>query len=493
MNLSQSMGTRQTQTIAQVRAPHVVLKMLVLQQSQVALRERIQQELEENPALEAIDVTPDEPANTEEKEDPDAMTTEEKTLVVDDSQNNRDDFERLVNFDENTWSDNTEWRPRRSRGGQEEDDERLHDQMVNIESRRPTLHDALIAQLDLQEAGPDLREMAETIIYSLDRNGYLYEYPGDLFNSGKGSASPALVQQAIELVQGLDPPGVGARSLKECLQLQLRPDMDLYDRMKALVDYHLEDLEHNRIPIIQRKTGMSCDEIEETLQKLRKLDPKPGAAFAETRAPTVIPEVFLDLAEDGDFRVRLEDKDLPQLFISRTYRKMANNDQAREWIHKKLNAALWLIDAIQNRRDTLIRVAQAIVDHQKDFLICRTELMQPLAMLDIAIETGLHRSTISRAVKDKWIETSRGIFPLKQFFARKITAVDGETVASSRVQAVLRQLVENEDKQRPFSDDELVEELAERGFNLARRTLTKYRKVLGIPNSHQRRSWKTIL
>jgi RNA polymerase sigma-54 factor len=197
--------------------------------------------------------------------------------------------------------------------------------------------------------------------------------------------------------------------------------------------------------------------------------------------------------EEGGYQVRLEDGRTPSLFISPYYRKLLKSGQAteetREYIKRKLNSAQWLIDSIQQRRSTLTKVAQAIVDHQSDFLNKGPDFIQPLKMQQIADKVGVHVTTVSRAVDDKWIQTPRGIFPLKRFFCGGTVSQNGEEVAWDTVRLKLQEIVDHEDKQRPLSDDQLVKELAKHGITVARRTITKYRKRMSIPSSRQRRDW----
>jgi RNA polymerase sigma-54 factor len=262
-----------------------------------------------------------------------------------------------------------------------------------------------------------------------------------------------------------------------------------------LIEHHLEDLENNRLPQISKKTGYSIDDIKEIWEELRKLKPKPGADFSESTVPNVTPDVFVELNDEGRYEVRLEDRDLPALRISPDMRKLlreaatTKDKSTLEYIKKKVNAANWLIDAIEQRRSTLTRVSQAIVDHQTKFLDEGPEFIEPLKMQQIADKVGVHVTTVSRAVDDKWIQSPRGIFPLKRFFVGGTTSADGEEVAWDRVRIKLQEIVDGEDKSKPLSDDALVEELAKAGITVARRTVTKYRKAMNIPSSRQRRDW----
>jgi RNA polymerase sigma-54 factor len=295
------------------------------------------------------------------------------------------------------------------------------------------------------------------------------------------------------VVQNLDPPGIAARDLRECLLMQLTPDMPCYEELRTIISNHLEDLRDNRLPLIEKTTGYSIERIKSVWEHLRKLNPKPGADFAETIVQVVTPDVLLERDDDGNYKVVLPETRLPTLHISNYYRQRLSsgtaNAEEKEFIKRKINAAQWLIEAIEQRRSTLTKVSQAIVDYQKRFLEEGPECIEPLKMQQIAEKVGVHVTTVSRAVDDKWIQTPRGIFPLKRFFVGGTTGADGEEVAWDRVRLKLQEIIDNEDKTKPLSDDALVEELGKAGVTVARRTVTKYRKAMNIPSSRQRRDW----
>jgi len=470
----------------------MIQSMEILQLPILALQERIEQELEENPVLELREEDPDLPAEQVEIESPDSPTDEERELVIDETNSNEDDFERLLKMDEE-WPDHFEEHTRPSRNRVEEESARKHDAMANMLARPQTLQDYLHEQLGWFDLPLELRAMADRIIYNLDPNGYLQTSLEELIGPDAPESDLELAKKALSLVQRLDPPGVAARDLRECLLLQLTPGMPYYEQLQTLISSHLEDLEHNRLPVIEKRTGYPIDVIQATVEELRKLNPKPGARFSEAFVPTVTPDVFVEPVEGGAYRVRLEDGRTPSLFISPYYRKLLRsgkaNEETREFIKRKLNAAQWLIDSIQQRRNTLTRVAQAIVDHQTKFLSKGPEFIEPLKMQQIADKVGVHVTTVSRAVDDKWIQTPRGIFPLKRFFCGGTVSADGEEVAWDTVRLKLQEIVDHEDKQHPLSDEDLVKELAKHGIKVARRTVTKYRKAMDIPSSRQRRDW----
>jgi RNA polymerase sigma-54 factor len=297
----------------------------------------------------------------------------------------------------------------------------------------------------------------------------------------------------LHIIQTLDPPGIASRDLRECLLAQITDDMPLAEEVRTLVSKHLEDLRDNRLPHVQKATGYSVEKIQEAWEQLRTLNPRPGSTFSEQHTPTVTPDVFLERLEDGKYKVIVEEGRIPQLFISKYYRERLQSGTCtpdeKEFIKRKVNAAQWLIESIQQRRNTLMRVSQAIVDHQWKFIDEGPEYIQPLKMEEIANVVGVHVTTVSRAVDEKYIQTPRGILPLKRFFVGGTRSEEGEDVAWDIIRIKLQEIVDKEDKKNPLSDDELVTRLKEQGLNVARRTITKYRQKMSIPSSRQRRDW----
>jgi RNA polymerase sigma-54 factor len=506
-----SLGQQMQLAQKQVLAPRMIQSMEILQLPMMALQERIEQEMEDNPVLDQVD--PNEEIEGEEAAEPvevpegeeihsTSVAETERELVVREGTDNADDFERLLNMAENL-PDDYEERSRPSMNRIEAEGDRRHDAMANMLARPESLQEYLQHQLAWFELSDDIRKMAERIIYSLDTNGYLKtpleELLPPLSAERNGDAvayrakQVAIAEEALRIVQRLDPPGAGARSLKECLLLQLLPGMLHYDKLRTLIAGHLEDLENNRLPQISKKTGLSIDAIQELWQELRKLKPKPGADFSESTVPSVTPDVYVERNEQGKYEVRLEEGQLPALYISPYYRKLlrdeGTNAETREYIKRKVNSAQWLIESIEQRRSTLTRVSQAIVDHQTKFLDDGPDHIEPLKMQQIADKVHVHVTTVSRAVDDKWIQTPRGIFPLKRFFVGGTTAADGEEVAWDRVRIKLQEIIDIENKTEPLSDDAIVDELAKAGITVARRTVTKYRKSMSIPSSRGRRDW----
>jgi RNA polymerase sigma-54 factor len=458
--------------------------MEILQLPIMALQERIEQELSENPVL--VDLRETAPVEADGDESATPAAPEPQT----DGEPN--EFDSLISLDEN-WSEIYEEGPRRSRAALSEESDRKQDAMQNMASRPRSFHDDLIDQLSFFDCDDMVRALAEYIVYNLDEKGYFRLDLQDVARDFNGAASLEQAEEALRLVQRLDPAGVGARDLRECLLLQLAPDTPCHDVLYALISEHLDDLEHNRLPAIEKKTGIPLDKIKEAIEHLRRLNFRPGAAFANDHLQYVVPDLIVEHNDRGGYDVRLVDDSTPPLAISRFHQQLLRNKQTdtktREYIQKRIQSARWLIESIEQRRNTLLKVARAIIEHQKDFLDKGPEFIEPLKMQQIADRVGVHVTTVSRAVDDKWVQTPRGIFPLKKFFGGGTTTADGDEIAWDTIKQKLLEIIAKEDKQSPMSDEEIVEEMGRQGLKVARRTVTKYRQAHHIPSSRQRRQF----
>ncbi len=304
--------------------------------------------------------------------------------------------------------------------------------------------------------------------------------------------TPGEAEQALRLVQNLEPRGIGARSIPECLTLQLNsndPDAGL---LRRLVEFHFDDILKNRIPKVAKEMGEDIEVIKLLMEKVSHLNFRPGAEFTTTPVHYVRPDVILEYI-DGTYEIRLEDDYYPKLRLSPRYRKMyeekKDDPKVREYIKRKIESARWLIDAIEQRQNTLFRVVSSIVRRQRDFLDHGPQQLHPLKMQEVADELGIHVSTVSRAISEKWVQCHRGIYPLKFFFTGGTETADGDMVSRLDVKQRVQDIVDQEDKSSPLSDEEIAEKLQEQGLNIARRTVTKYRKALRIPSSRQRRQF----
>jgi RNA polymerase sigma-54 factor len=343
---------------------------------------------------------------------------------------------------------------------------------------------------------PLVVEFAEYLIANLDSHGFLSDTLEALRLNYEKPVTEDLAERSLQIIQSLEPTGVGARDLRECLLLQLReppPSIENVDVLRAIIGNHLEDLKHNRLPVIERKTGYSLETLRDAIHELRFLDLNPGAKFSSAKTQYVVPDVVVERDPDhpGEYMIKMNEENTPNVYISKDYLNMIREKQgdpkALEFLKRKITAARWLIDSIEQRRNTLEKVTRAIIDHQKDFLERGPDYIEPLKMQQIADKVGVHVTTVSRAVDDKWVQTPRGIFPLKSFFGGGTVTSDGQEVAYDTIKRKLTEIVGSEDKSNPYSDDELVKKLGEHGYPLARRTVTKYRKMLSIPSSRQRK------
>jgi len=494
-----SFGQEMRMAQKQVLAPRMIQSMEILQLPLMALEERIEQEIQNNETLEVEEAEGEAAAAEQggavaELQPPTVeRTVDEKPLVVDQEHANQADFERSYDW-ASEYPDSDDDRSRPSASRIDEASDRYLDAMANMEERPETLCNHLHDQLSNYELTDAERQAADKVIYNLDANGYLSMPLEDLVDPDGPKDQLAQLQKALQVVQSMDPLGVAARDLRECLLLQIRPDMPKARQLRRLVSDHLEDLAGNRLPLIEKKTGFSIAEIEALRDQLHSLHPKPGAMFSAPFVPAVKPDVYVEQQADGTWKVRLEEVDLPNLRISPTYRDMLLSPETdpatREYIKRKINSAQWLIESIEQRRSTLLKTAQAIVDHQTRFLSEGPEAIEPLKMQQIADRIGMHVTTVSRAVDDKWLQTPRGLYPLRRFFVGGTVSADGDEVAWDAVRMKLQEIIDAEPKDDPYSDDALVEELGKRGITVARRTVTKYRKAMDIPSSRQRRDWK---
>jgi RNA polymerase sigma-54 factor len=481
-----------------ILAPRMIQSMEILQLPIMALQERIQQELQENPVLELKEADADEGSTEEGGEAPvvqveaEDVTNPEKELVIDESGDNELDFDRLEAMSRD-WEDHFNEEHRPSRSGLDEEGDKKHDAMQNMPSRPQSLQDYLAEQLSFLDTTPEQLRLLRFLISYIDEKGYLAVSTEEIARSYDQPVTVEQVEEVLKMVQKLDPPGVGARDLCECLRLQLTPETPHREVLLALINNHLEDITHNRLPIIQRRTGFDLATIKAAIEGLKHLNWHPGAQFRVENIPYVVPDIAVERDDNGDYQVRLLDDWTPSIYISRRYldlyRDKSADPKAKEYLKRKIQAAQWLMESIEQRRATLEKVTRAIIQHQRAFLDKGPEFIEPLKMQQIADLVGVHVTTVSRAVDDKWVQTPRGIFPLKRFFGGGTHTVSGEEVAWETIKQKLLEIIEKEDKSNPLSDEELVAKLQEASYPVARRTVTKYRKMLNIPSSRQRKDW----
>jgi RNA polymerase sigma-54 factor len=344
-------------------------------------------------------------------------------------------------------------------------------------------------QLSMQTDDPLMREIGSAIIGNLDDDGILVASFEELGSMGPWAVAD--VERALRLVQTFDPVGVAARDLQECLLLQLRHLGLQGTPSERIVTEHLRLLQNHQVPEIARKLGMTIEDLKEHIEIIRHLDPKPGSRYNPSQSQYVIPDVYVVKVEDQYVAVLNEDG-LPQMRISPVYRRLLdknaeNNDETRAYVKDKFRSALWLIKSVEQRQKTIHKVATSIINFQRDFLDHGIEHLRPLVLRDVANDIGMHESTVSRVVTNKYMHTPQGVFEMKYFFHSGISSQYGESVSSVTIKQRIRKIIENEDPRKPLSDSKIVTILQREGLELARRTIAKYREELKIPTSNQRK------
>ncbi len=456
-----------------VQSPQMIQAMQILQLSALDLEDRISQELLENPFLEVTENSDAEESTSAENE-PDGETAALEGMI--------DELERY----ERDFGDG----PQRRVSADEAD--RKLEAMRNTPATYHSLGDALLEQIALLDLDERRREIAEYLIYSLDPRGYL---PDPLEEVASQSGIPDVTVEELEEIladmRRATHPALGAKDLQECLLLQLGPTGLDTPLVRALVENHLADITTNRLPRIARATGHTIEEVKEGIEAIRHLDPSPGREYGEAPAETIHPDVLV-LEIDGTFEVQLTRQGVPELTISSAYRQLLRQggkaEGVRKWVKQRLESARWFIDAIEQRQNTLMRIANVVFDRQSEFLQHGVKGLTPLRMLEVAEATHVHISTVSRAVAGKYAQTPHGILPLRYFFSGGTAKESGGMASQASIKQHIKELIETEDSSAPLSDDRLADLLKERnGIGIARRTITKYRKALGIPGSSQRR------
>ncbi|MCG0314190.1 MAG: RNA polymerase factor sigma-54 [Calditerricola sp.] len=459
-----SYGLAQVQKLKLTLTPQLRQSLTVLQLSTVDLVAFLRQQADENPLLivDADDVAylGDGEQHAEARVQPEWEEEIDWMAYADDS----GDRETAA-----AWSD-------------------AYDPLSTATRDEKTLFVVLAEQLRYVSVPEPVRRAALFLAGNLTEAGYL-----DLSLAEAAAAAGTDVdtmQWALEVLQSLDPPGVGARDLRECLLLQLARRQPRDALAEAIVRDHLEDLAAHRLGRIAAALGVHESEVQRAADRIRALNPKPGLAYASDNVRYIVPDVFVERVS-GEYVVVLNDHILPRITINAAYRRLladsADRD-ARRYVEERLNAALWLVRSLEQRRLTIYRVTQAIVQRQRDFLDRGVAYLKPLTLRDVAEMTGLHESTVSRATANKYVQTPRGLFAFKYFFGGGVETASGATSAES-VKARIRALIDGEDKKKPLSDQKLADLLAQEGIAIARRTVAKYREELGIPPSSRRRRY----
>jgi len=476
-------------------APRIIQAMEILQLPIMALTERIDHELQSNPVLEMIDPGVDPEAPMVREEEPDDRG--EQAMVVDPENGNSQDFRRLAEFEDEYGQEfvrsDAPSRPRPADTGERD---RKLDAMANTPAPQQSLNEYLLEQWAFVETSEEIARAGRLIINYIEEDGYLRTPLEELPQRTNEPVTVAELAEALKLVQTLEPTGVGARDLRECLLIQLRVEAEAGRDVSLeieLVESFLRDIEMNRLPQIARKTGRSLEEVKMAIENLSHLNPRPGTLVGQSSAPPISPDVMVEIDDGGEIVVTMPDGNSPRLRISRLYRRMARDRRTakdtRKFLRDNIRSAEWLVSAIQQRQETIRRVTEEVFKVQRDFLEEGPEALKPLPMAHVAQRVGVHVATVSRAVAGKYVQTPRGIYPLRMFFSGGTTTAEGQDMAWDAVKAKLKELIDAEDKARPLNDDQLAEELAKHGITIARRTVAKYRNLMGIPPARKRRQY----
>ncbi len=474
MAIQQKLHTKLVQKL--ILTPSLQQAIKLLPMSTLELVDMLNQEMVENPLLEEVPTEELQPAEQQQQpEKPPEQVAADKADTWDDA-----DYEYFFGdylddgYRSRTPSEVKELPP-----------------IENTLSTAASLTDHLMWQLSLQTDDEALRDIGGAIIGNLDDDGYLVASVEEIAAMGDWTVSE--VERALQHLQTFDPIGVAARDLQECLWLQLRHLGLEGTPTEKIVTEHLRLLQNHQVPEIARKLSMSIEDLKQHVEIIRNLDPKPGSRYNPSQSQYVIPDVYVVKVED-QFVAALNEEGLPQLRISPTYRRLLDksggepaNDETRAYVKDKFRSALWLIKSVDQRQKTIHKVATSIINFQREFLEQGIEHLRPLVLRDVANDIGMHESTVSRVVNNKYMHTPQGVFEMKYFFHSGISSSYGESVSSVTIKQRIRKIIENEDPRKPLSDSKIVNILQKEGLMLARRTIAKYREELKIPTSNQRK------
>jgi len=475
-------------------APHMIQSMEILQLPILALQERIEQELNNNPVLEQEELSNPEEMEPEEEAISSDDDLAEKDLVVDTDNNKADDFERLDSIGDDFKEFINQSGPYQSRRNTEEKDRKL-EAIKNTAAPPQSLHDYLEDQWRLVDTDELVKKAGNAIVDYVDNRGYLSVPLEQLHNKDRDDFAVDHLKEALRLIQQLDPPGVGAQDLRECLLIQIaQSGKDMSFEYRLVAD-HMDTLLDNRLPDIAKKMDCPIERINLAVEHLSKLDTSPGLQVGRNENIPITPDVIVESAHDtDDFSVRLAESDLPGLKLNGDYTRMAKDNHvgeaARKFLKNNIRSAHWIIEAIEQRKNTLLRVAQAIVRHQHEFFGQGPLYLRPLPMSKVADEVGVHLATVSRAVSGKYLQCAWGVLPLRKFFSGGTEDGDGHAHSWEAIRVKLQQIIDEEDKAKPLNDDQIREKLLRTGIpKLARRTVAKYRKLMNIPTARFRKRY----
>ncbi len=485
--LSLNQKLLQTQKLS----PQQIQYQKLLQLNTLALEQRIKTELELNPILEETQTEEMELTLDQKDESPDEKTEETAEETVEQSEDEFDveDFMNDAEIEEN-------------RINQSPDDEDRIQPMAPI---RVSLQERLLEQLHMLDLPEEQIILGEVIISSLDKDGYFREDLGKIVEDLKlfehVEVSMEDAEEVLQKIQTLEPVGIAARNLQECLLIQIRnSSFDPYYSYLAekILSEHYDDFVNKRFNVIQEKMELSRETLKATLDLIQKLNPKPGAGSIDTPEANQITPDFIIEKVDDNYIITLNDRGVPSVTISKTYLEMLNNKKRKRKINKrekethkflreKFESAKWFIASIQQRRETLMKIMRAIVEKQYDFFEYGPKALKPMIYKDIADEIGMDISTISRVVNGKYVQSPVGIHELKYFFSEGLSTDSGSEISNKHIKELIKEIIDNEPKNMPYSDDKIAKMLKEKGIHIARRTVAKYREQMKIPVARLRK------
>ncbi|MEW6374582.1 MAG: RNA polymerase factor sigma-54 [Thermodesulfobacteriota bacterium] len=476
---------KQTPKLVQqlVITPQLQQAIRLLQLTRLELVDLISQEMKENPLLEEVEEEKDSAEAEEpltEQTEGELPTDNEHTLEV------KGEGEGADEFDWENYLENYNLTPYQ-RSSHQDGEERPS--FENFLTKRTSLSDHLNWQLQLSRFTEEELKIGTFIIGNLDEDGYLKILLEDV--SSETNLPLEMVEGVLRKIQQFDPVGVAARDLRECLLIQLE-QLEVRDPLtEKIVSEHLSLLKNRNYPAIAKRLGASLERVNHAAGLISKLDPKPGRAFGGEVIQEIIPDVFVYKVE-GEYVIYLNDENIPMLKVNSLYRNILSDhsfslEVDRKYIQEKLRSALWLIRSIHQRQRTIYKVTKSIVKFQREFLDKGIQFLKPLVLRDVAEDIQMHESTISRVTHNKYVHTPQGIYELKFFFNAGIASTQGETLASESVKNLVREIIAKEDPKKPYSDEKLVQILKGMNIHIARRTVSKYREMMKILSSNERR------
>ncbi len=462
MKLGYDLTIEQSQKLTMT--PELIQAIQILQFNSQELETFVQDELMQNPVLE-YDSTAEDRREQEVS----------KSESMDKKEAEEADFDLREKVKEAEYDDISyrQWEHRK------ENDEPTFEQFV---SKEETLEDYLLLQLTFSKLKGNDMKIGRYMVESIDENGYLTVELSQVAKTFK--VSEAHVEKILDVIQTFEPAGVGARTLEECLIIQLASKGLLEDSVEYIILHHLTDIGENKLSKVSKETGLTVAQVQMITDLIRTLEPKPGRRFSSGESVKyVVPDVIVEKV-DGEYQIVTNETTIPRLMVSSYYMSLAKrateDAELSKYLNEKYNSALWLIKSIEQRRQTIYNVVAAVVEHQKEFLDKGPKYLKTLTLKQVAEALNIHESTVSRSINGKYMQTPRGVFEIKYFFSSGVTGGSGEGMSSNSIKTFIKEIVESEDPKKPYSDQEMVEILSRKGIEISRRTVAKYREGMNI-------------